>query len=381
MRDKVRALYYPDFWIDYPTLIKSILLFDEIHFMDRPSHTFDGQSLTIGMASPIRQHEKWFRDQGVPLYVHEPPSGPVVGELREVAESDLSDLNFMLRFQEGLRTSPHFRDLHIQPGNYGNNETHETILHRLVGIDLRQSPPLLDVHKNQNIRPYDFANPEGSLKTLVSLAAFCSVKMNFALTVGVNEGFSPLADMAPYANLLSAKYSRAVASAPVVGGKGITATDLSLAILDELVPPQLLRTIKVDDAIKYRKESEPARDAFLEHLLALQAKLGQVPADGDYPTTIKKIIATEVRPAAREFRDKLDTIYEKLVGKIKGAAVLAASSPAVVQIFGDVTLEKLLLFVALPAAGYVAKEGIEAMAETRAASRDCALSYLLDLEG
>src|SRR5437899_2736100 len=235
MRDKVRALYYPDFWIDYPTLIKSILLFDEIHFMDRPSHTFDGQSLTIGMASPIRQHEKWFRDQGVPLYVHEPPSGPVVGELREVAESDLSDLNFMLRFQEGLRTSPHFRDLHIQPGNYGNNETHETILHRLVGIDLRQSPPLLDVHKNQNIRPYDFANPEGSLKTLVSLAAFCSVKMNFALTVGVNEGFSPLADMAPYANLLSAKYSRAVASAPVVRGKGITATDLSLAILDDLI--------------------------------------------------------------------------------------------------------------------------------------------------
>ncbi len=380
MRDKLRALYYPDFWVNYPTLIKSILLFDEIHFMDRPSHTFDGKHLTIGMASPIRQHEQWFRDQGVPVYVHEPPSGPVVGELREVAEADISDLNFMIHFQEGLRTSPYFRDLHIQPGNYGNNETHETIFQKLAAIDLRQCPPLLQVHNNQNIRPFDFTNPEGALKTLVSSAAFCSVKMNFALKVGVNEGFSPLADMSPYANLLSAKYSRAVVSGLAVGGKEVSATDLSLAILDELVPAEVLSTITIDDAIKYRKESESGRDAFLEHLLALQAKLGQVPTDGEYATTIKKIITTEVRPAAREFRNKLDTIYERLLGKVKGAAVLAAGSPAVVQFFGDITLEKLLSIVVLPALAYVAKEGIEAMAETRGASRDCALSYLLALE-
>jgi hypothetical protein len=285
----------------------------------------------------------------------------------------------MTRFQHGLRTSPHFRNLHIQPGNYGNGETHETIFQRLTAIDLRQSPPLLEVHNNENIRPYDFTNFAGSLKTFVALAAFCSVKMNFALKVGVREGFSPLADMAPYANLLSAKYSRAVASAPIVGGKAIVATDLSLAILDELVPADVLSAITIDDAIKYRKESESARDAFLEHLLILQAKLGQVPTDGDYASTINKIITTEVRPAARQFRNKLDTINEKLLGRVKGAAVLAASSPAVLQIFGDITLEKLLLFVALPAAGYVAREGIEAMTDTRAAARDCALSYYISL--
>lgn len=204
--------------------------------------------------------------------------------------------------------------------------------------------------------------------------------MNFALKVGVSEGFCPLADMSPYANLLSAKYSRAVSSIPAIGGKEITPTDLSFGILDELVPAEVLSTITIPDAIKYRKESESARDAFLEHLLTLQAKLGQVPADGDYATTIRKIIATEVRPAAREFGNKLDTIYEKLLGKMKSAAVVAAGSPAVVQIFGDITLEKLLALVALPAAAFVAREGIQALDEIRAARRDCALSYLLDLE-
>jgi hypothetical protein len=54
MRDKVRALYYPDFWVQYPALIKYILLFDEIYFMHRPSPTFDGKHLTIGMASSMR---------------------------------------------------------------------------------------------------------------------------------------------------------------------------------------------------------------------------------------------------------------------------------------------------------------------------------------
>lgn len=379
MRDKVRALYYPDFWVSFPTLIECILLFDEIHFMDRPSLTFDGRQLTIGMASPIRQYEQSFRDQGVPIYVHNPPSGLVSDELREVVEADLSDATFAGSFQEGLRTSQHFRDLNIQPGNYSAVETHETVFQRLAAIDLRDSTSLLDVHKRLDIRPYDFSHPEGSLKTFVSLAAFCSAKMNFALQVGSTEAFSPLADMAPYGALLSAKYKRAVTFA-AIGGRAITATDLSLAILDELVPSHVLASITIDDAIKYRKESELARDGFWEHLLALQAKLGDVPMGGDYVATIDKIIATEVRPAATVFRNKLNAIYEKFLGQITGAAVLAAGSPAVIQIFGDVTLEKLLLFGVVPTAAIVAKDAIDALIALRSAGRDCAFSYLLDLE-
>jgi hypothetical protein len=380
MRDKLRALYYPDFWVNYPTLIKCILLFDEIHFMDRPSLTFDGKHRTIGMQSPIRQYEQSFRDEGVPVYVHEPPSGPLVGELREISEGDISDRNFVARFQEGLRTSQHFRDLHIQPGVYGPGETHETIFQRLAAINLPNSAVLLDIHNRTDIRPYDFTDSTGALKTLVSAAAFCSVKMNFALTVGVTEGFSPLADMAPYASLLSAKYGRAIVSTPAVGGRKITATDLSLAILDELVPADVLANIKLPEAIKYRKESESARDAFLENLLAIQAKLGLIPEDGDYAATISRILTTEVRPAARDFYNKLETIYEKFLGRIAGATALAVGSPGVIQIFGDVTLQKLLLCSIAPAASFVIKEGIGALVDMRAASRDCAFSYLLELE-
>ena len=115
MRDKIRALYYPDFWVPAATLKKAILIFDEIHFMDRPSFMFgggrDGSVGMVGAASPIRPYEQSFSDNGVPLYVQLAPGGPAPDELLEKVEADLSDLNFMTRFQEGLRTSQHFRDL------------------------------------------------------------------------------------------------------------------------------------------------------------------------------------------------------------------------------------------------------------------------------
>jgi hypothetical protein len=53
------------------------------------------------------------------------------------------------------------------------------------------------------------------------------------------------------------------------------------------------------------------------------------------------MITTEECPAARVFQGKLVTISEKLFGKITETALVAAGSPAVIQIFGDIALEKL----------------------------------------
>jgi len=374
LRDKLRALYYPDFWVEYKTLIKCILLFDEIHLMDRPSFTFGGRYGMVGAASPIRQYEKSFRDEGLPLYVHPAPGGIVSGELLKTVEADLSDANFVARFQEGLRVSPHFRDLHIHPGNYGHGETHETIFHKVAAIDLRQFASALEIFNDPLVRHMDHITPEGRFKILASAVACCSAKLSF----GAREGFSPLADASPYSDLLTAKYRRTINSA-APSGMPIPATDLSLAILDELVPEETLGKIQIIDAIKYRKESESAREAFLERLLTLHAKLGEVPPDGNYSASIQKALTTEIRPAVTEFRNKLLTIHEKLFGKIAAGTLAWAGSSGLVQVFGDMTWEKL--FSLAGAAGvYIAKEAIAARVEERAARRDCAISYLLDLE-
>lgn len=225
----------------------------------------------------------------------------------------MSDKRFLSRFQEGLRTSDHFRDLHIPPGNYGKGETQETISKKIVAIDLEKYSSPLDLFSDPKIPPFEYSTPEGCAKGLVTDAMACSAKMNFALNVGARQGFSPLADASPYANLLAAKYSRAIGAASSAGQQ-IPMTDLSLAILDELVRPERIYSLKIGDAIKYRKESEIAREAFLEHLAVLEAQLAGIPPGADYNEVIRKIIDTEIRPAAKEFQNKLDTIYDKLFG-------------------------------------------------------------------
>jgi hypothetical protein len=377
MRQPLRVLYYPDFVADFPTLVKSIILFDEIHFMDRSSRTFDGQTITLGSHSPMRQYEESFRAEDVPLYVHEPPSGFVAGELRAAVETDLSDFVFLARFQEGLQSSLSFRNLQIQPGNYGGGETHETIFLKLAAIKLQENFSPVEVLEDRNILPFDFKSEAGILKTFVQKAAFCFERLNFALKVGATESFSPLADMSPTGSLLGAKYSRAIAAASA-GGASIFPTDLSLAIVDELIPADRLGQITIGHAVKIRKETESERAAFLDHVLGLQARLGGLPVGSDYAATINKIVTTEIRPAAAEYRRKLDTIWERLLGSIATGAVTWAGSSALIQLLGDLSWENILLAGA-SATSFVAAKGIEAILTERATTRDCALAFLLNL--
>jgi hypothetical protein len=220
MRDKLRAFYYPEFWVEYPTLVKSILLFDEIHFMDRPSFSFyfapnSHGFVTVGAPSPIRQHEEWFRSQGVPIYVHPAPSGAMVGDLYEAVRADVSDKVFLQRFQDGLRTSDYFLNLHVPAGaNFGNGETQKTIAEKLISVDLeKHGDSALEIFCDPKLIPFSFSTEEDRVKSLVSEAMTCSAKMNFALDVSTRDGIAPLADMSPFNELLKTKYGRAIKAA------------------------------------------------------------------------------------------------------------------------------------------------------------------------
>ncbi|OGT09906.1 MAG: hypothetical protein A2X77_04580 [Gammaproteobacteria bacterium GWE2_42_36] len=85
------------------------------------------------------------------------------------------------------------------------------------------------------------------------MAATCSAKLNFALTEGAKNDFHPLADAAPYANLLGARYARAINKLEPIKNH-IQISDLSFAIFDELVPTACIEKLSLRDVIKYRKK-------------------------------------------------------------------------------------------------------------------------------
>src|SRR6202007_2773889 len=110
--------------------------------------------------------------------------------------------------------------------------------------------------------------------------------INFALNVSQHHGMTPLADAVPYQDLLGAKYARAARTVHNTESN-IQLTDWSCAIFDELVPAESLEQLSFGNVVNYRKETETAREAFLEHLAALQVKQGTAHERGDYTGAVK----------------------------------------------------------------------------------------------
>jgi hypothetical protein len=96
----------------------------------------EGSFGSIGAPSPLRQVEVWLREEGVPLYVHAAPARPIPDEPYERVKADVNDLEFLRRFQSGLKTSPAFRSLHIPPGNYGAAGDQKSLAQKLITLDL-----------------------------------------------------------------------------------------------------------------------------------------------------------------------------------------------------------------------------------------------------
>jgi hypothetical protein len=382
MRDPISVFYYPEMWVGNETLKKAILLFDELHFMDRPAFTFENYGL-IGSASPLRQFEASFRENGVPLFVHEAPGGPVRGKFLEQIKADIDDRLFLTRFQDGLRTSPAFRRLHIPEANYGPADNADSIAQKLIGVDLWKA---LENHESPShlfydnaVKHFDLATESGCAKKLVSDALRCSATLNYALRMNTRAGIFPLADARPYGDLLGAKYARAVSKLEPTKNN-IQLTDLSFAIFDELVQPEALEKLSFTEVVRYRKASEAAREEFLTFLGAIQAKQATVGIDGDYAGAIKHVVTTEIAPAARVFKNKLKTIHESLFGALaKGTLGFLGTSQAALTIFGDMSWTTLLP-LAGAAGAYVGNAAVDAYLAKRAATRECSISYILSLD-
>jgi hypothetical protein len=176
VRDKVNVFYYPGMMAEQATLKKAILLFDEIHFIDRPSFMF-GNFGTIGCASPMRQVEQSFRDEEVPLYVHQPQDGPVMGEFLDQVKGDINDIEFLRRFQKGLEESLVFRDQQIAHGNYGEVGNHEAVFRQLLKVnvdtDFAEVKPEEVLYDN-TVQPFTFSMPKERAQALVYNATTCS---------------------------------------------------------------------------------------------------------------------------------------------------------------------------------------------------------------
>lgn len=381
MRDKVNVLYYPGDVPDLSTLKKAILLFDELHFMDRPRYVFEwGCSSEAAERSPLRNLAGDFQAAGVPLYVHWTLTGHVNGVFRDEVETDVNDLQFLHRFQTGLRESAAFRRLQETPDDDGDPWlTHRdmTFLSRIDWTNLIRTPADASALLEEPLRyPLDYDDPEAATKMFVYCAAICSAKIHNGLSYGARNGLTPLADAPPYGELVTWQSARPQQGL-LNGDSEIPITDLAYSILDEIVPRQAIDSMTLEEAIRYRHQSAHAREEFLEHLSVLQLK-ARVGTDGELAKSLRRLIATEVLPAAKAFRHKLRAINETFWTALTKGAVGALGAASGLEVFGALSWPNMI-----PLAGsvgaYIMKSGIDAVLALRAARRESSLTYCLSL--
>ncbi|CDZ79484.1 hypothetical protein BN59_03802 [Legionella massiliensis] len=380
MRDKVNVLYYPDMDVSPTTLKKCILFFDEIHFMDRPALTIGNFGL-IGAPSPLRAVEKSFReDAGVPLYVHGVNGGVISADLLEKVKSDLSDYSFIENYRQGLTASNTFRDQQVPEGNYGSFGSNQNELIKLFdnidssALHSLQAIDLLEMH----ISPFDVSNPEAVRAFLLHRIALCSAQINFALMEGARNGFKPLADAHPYANLLNSQYMRAVNMLGATDNK-ISVADLSFAIFDALIANECIENMDIKDVVDYRKKSEKAREEFLEYLSSIQSRQAHIPLNEDYLGEIRKLIDKEIVPAVTTFRKKLETIGEGFTSTLIKGVINGIAGFSGVHIFTDISWIQLTAFAGITGR-YVLNAAVDNYFAERALRRECSISYVLSLE-
>jgi hypothetical protein len=386
MRDRINALYYPDYVPNLATLKRAILLFDELHVMDRPSFSFGGPKTSnfgmIGADSPLRQYEQAFRNEGMPLYVQAAPGGRVSEEYYAEVSADLNDLEYLRRFQQGIAKSETFRRFQIPNANYGAVGNQDDVVSCVLGLDLstaflEHGTPIA-LLEDKAIQLFEYSTPLARTKNFVNEALVCAIKLNLALRIGAKYGHQPLADAVPYGELLGAKYARAIKAAESVS-PAIPFTDMTFAVFDELMPLERLNKLSMADVLRYRKESTEAREHFLEHMAAIHAQMGKVEDSGDYQAAIEKILVTEIRPAARDFQNSLTKIDDGFVAAIAKGGFAALGGSSLVQLFGDLSWPTILSLAGAGAA-YVGKAAVDAYFAERATLRESSISYILSLD-
>lgn len=345
--------------------------------------------LPLTILVPSAQHPHFvltklrLEKQVFPMYVHGIVGGRLRGDLLEQILSDIDDLEFLLRFQSGIKSSNTFKSIQVPKGNYGESGNADDVANKLGNVDIavvfENYKSAKELFYDDKVKPFDLSTPLGSAKQLISTAALCAANLNFALAEGAKNDFIPLADAAPYGELLGAKYRRAVSKTHLAKNP-LQITDLSFAIFDQVVSTESIDGMSIKEVVAHRKSSQKAREEFLELLSLIRDKQANIDVGSDYAGEINKIIKSEILPAAHDFRVRLEAIDDSFKGALaKGTIGFFGSSGALMSIFADLSWTRLI-GLAGGAAAYVGNAAIDTFLEKRAIKRECSISYLLSLD-
>lgn len=428
-KSKYSGFYYGYHAPGGPTLKKALLLYDEIHIMDRPSFTIDNKFGSIAQDSPFRLLPQILSNSDINIICHEPHWGLLGGILKQPLltslEEDMNDRDFVNIFIDGLINDPIFSSVILR-----DNPTFrvkkvpffvELGLVQLAAKAVAKGfPPSLlgdsyfpELEKMTNFKKLkysriqnsiinkDWSNVEFSLERLQKadpsaivnpdsnegielivnwlLCKASHMLNNFMLTT-IETDSVPFTDLMTYHKLLAIKYHRASNRIPNSLFGGSTFGIIANTILDDILLSDNLKKRKIKDLLKYRKKHKNELIEFRCYLAELQHKIEKEPFDAEIEKEVSKLISLEVMPKAREYRERLIKSWENLFGSLAKSIGRPGWKAMTMLVLWGLPLDKLVTMGSIAALGaWAAPSVVDFIIERRKISRTNGLAYLLKI--
>jgi hypothetical protein len=381
--ERLRVIFYGSDICSPLLLKKALLLFDDIHFHDRPGYMFDNWGL-IGSPSRIRQYAYSFAKDGVPVLIHKPLNKWLGNNLNDTIAMEIEDPRFSKIFFEGFKNEPSFRNLFMQDNaTYSTGKKGIEISSSMYKLDLGNKSYDMSKYIKAHKQVYDPDNEEGLRHTFAQSLMECSVLLSTSNMLSHENDLIPFTEYKTLQQLMELRYQRVVDQNPELQEIALKnkISFLSLRLLDLIIPAEQLEESSIEQVIEYRKRTRSLYEDFRKHLLRLNMKL-EFDVFNEYSKNeIEKTLKTEVLPLAESYTKESLRIWEKMIGGMIKKAITSTSIVGVSSLIASCFIGASWLDLCVKGCGFtslvVSHDLIDYALKTRNLKRQNSLSYLM----
>lgn len=366
--DPFKVLYYPNSECHPLTLARSILVFDELLFLDHPSLTFTGVG-TVGHDSMMRQIVAPLQREGYQVKVIKPKDGPVEGELQNIINADLANGAFRETFFQLIKNDPSFLMTKVPNGDYGKYGDADNLRRKILSLAPTDVPS--SVEEIKRFKVIDGMTPE--IIIALTMAAD-SYMLNLSTYLAIDQEVHLFGDSRGMDMLLSAKLSE---QAEKTSRQDDFSHKLAFTLLEHLIPTESFVGKDILDIARFRNKMTKEREKFKEHILEFTAGLSNLSVE-EREFKLHEILHRYLLPEARGYQNKLADNWDKFF-KGSSKAVLKDQgqiTQVVVSVFSH-SLATALLLGALRAGSQVLPHLIEYLKEKESINRKNPYTYLM----
>lgn len=315
-----------------------------------------------------------FSSDGSPVSfsVFAPPSGPAEYVYREFVRKDLANKAFCAEVLTGLLNDEVFSRRHIQyDGDYFGLRGSQ-----LVAALRNDDTLLLRAMNNADVDTDGFfriGTQSERLSTFRHIVTEASITVTAAQAVAAKTGFVPISENPTLCRLFAIRAS----DAAYVGDRASLAPWLAAAVLQAVVPDEVVQSASIENILVYREKTESAYSGFVAEIDKLvwqleSTDLQQVLDD------IPRLISVEIIPKVREYHLEMTGVRDAaFAGFIKSVVKWEVPTISVAFLAGSPLGAAFAAVIAGVAAA--APVAIDYWKDSRAAKRKNGLSYLLEV--